>query len=52
VQSYPVQSFNGPARAVISQDARGAYARASAVRARPQAEWYDANPLFDSFHGN
>ena len=52
VQSYPVQSFNGPARAVISQDARGAYARAGAARARPQAEWYDANPLFDSFHGN
>lgn len=47
------QSYNSAPRVVHTQNARGAYARAYTNQVRPQAvQNYEANPLFDDFHGN
>jgi hypothetical protein len=41
-----------PRAGVISQEARGAFARSVAPRARQQSQQQDANPLLDQIHGN
>ncbi|ARP97757.1 hypothetical protein [Pseudorhodoplanes sinuspersici] len=46
------QSYNVAPRAAYTQNARGAYARAYTNYVRPQLQQYEANPLFDDFHGN
>ena len=46
------QSYNVAPRAAYTQNARGAYARAYTNHVRPQVQQYEANPLFDDFHGN
>lgn len=46
------QPYNVAPRAVQTQNARGAYARAYTNHVRPQVQQHSANPLFDDFHGN
>lgn len=49
------QSYTVAPHAGYTQHARGAYARAYSNHVRPQVRFqqqYEANPLFDDFHGN
>ncbi len=49
------QSYDIAPSAAYTQHARGSYAQAHSNHVRPQVRFqqqYEANPLFDDFHGN
>ena len=49
------QSYDTAPNAAYTRHARGAYAQSYANLGRPQVRFqqqYEANPLFDDFHGN